>query len=196
MISQREEEYEKGILLLKEQRKSPPKDALSFAGIEVKEEELEEIENMSLKEYLVHRDLQVFRFNNGIEEEEKKVDSKKRKFNEISKETEEDKHDGNPSKRKHLNKVQTSAWLDTGSVSWSMLIAIYVLALHDDRKSFFITLDSIKEMLDVLKNEFNEFVPFENDRKLLDLYVAGDLQKLKDSSYIDVINLDSVDEST
>ena len=81
----------------------------------------------------------------------------------MSKEAEDEKQEGNPSKRKNLNKVQTSAWLDTGSVSWSMLIAIHVLALHDDRKSFFITLDSIKEMLDVLKNEFNDYVPFEND---------------------------------
>ena len=60
MITQREEEYEKGIfqiLLLKEQRKVPPRDALSFAGIEIKDEELNEIENMTLKEFLVHRDM-------------------------------------------------------------------------------------------------------------------------------------------
>jgi len=35
----------------------PPRDALSFAGIEIKDEELNEIENMTLKEFLVHRDM-------------------------------------------------------------------------------------------------------------------------------------------
>jgi hypothetical protein len=46
---------------------------------------------------------------------------------------------------------QGSAFLDVGSVSWSMLIAAYFLSLHDDRKHFYTTMESINEMLLVLK---------------------------------------------
>ena len=56
-----------------------------------------------------------------------------------------------------------------------MLLAIYFLTLHDDRKTFYITLSSVTEMLDVLKNEFNDFIPFENDKVMLDQFSAGDL---------------------
>ena len=81
-----------------------------------------------------------------------------------------------------------NSFLDVGSVSWSILIACFFLALHDERKNFYINLDSIKEMLNVLKAEFKEFVPFETDPKLLDAHASDELVKLKDNSFIDCIN--------
>ena len=67
-----------------------------------------------------------------------------------------------------MGPIEASAFLDVGSVSWSMLIAILFLALHDDRKTYYITLASIKEMLEVLKAEFSDFMPFESDHRMLD----------------------------
>ena len=43
-------------------------------------------------------------------------------------------------------------------------------------------------MLNVLKAEFKEFVPFETDPKLLDAHASDELVKLKDNSFIDCIN--------
>ena len=59
-----------------------------------------------------------------------------------------------------------------------LYLACFFLSLHDDRKNFFISLDSIKEMLGVLKQEFKDFVPFETDPKLLESYSTDDLVKL------------------
>jgi len=50
-------------------------------------------------------------------------------------------------------------FLEVGSISWSMLIAIYFLTLHDDSKDSCITFDSIQEMLDVLSDEFGDMIP-------------------------------------
>lgn len=81
-----------------------------------------------------------------------------------------------------------TAFLDIGSVSWSILIAGFFLTLHDDRKAFFISLDSLKEMLLVLKEEFKDFVPFETDPLLLDQYAPEDLTRLKENQFIYVID--------
>lgn len=69
-----------------------------------------------------------------------------------------------------------------------MILACYFLALHDDRKTFYITLESIREMLIVLKKEFADFVPFETDEKLLDLNAADDLMKLRENGFIEAID--------
>ena len=98
-----------------------------------------------------------FRIMNGLEEE----NTKKRKFNEINEDDAEISEINN--KKRKIGK-QGSAFLDIGSVSWSMLLATFFLTLHDDKKTFYITFDGIKEMLDVLKQEFKDFVPFENDQ--------------------------------
>ena len=50
-------------------------------------------------------------------------------------------------------------FLEVGSLSWSMLIAIYFLTLHDDSKDSCISFDSIQEMLDVLAAEFGDMIP-------------------------------------
>ena len=70
--------------------------------------------------------------------------------------------------KKKLSKGGSSAFLDVGSVSWSLLIAAYFLSLHDDRKSYFITYESLKDMLSVLKLEFKDFIPFETDSIMLE----------------------------
>lgn len=81
-----------------------------------------------------------------------------------------------------------SAFLDVGSVSWSMLLACYFLSLHDDRKTFYMTLESVREMLQVLKQEFKDFVPFETDPKMIDMNASDDLVRFKDNQFIDLID--------
>lgn len=153
-----------------------------FAGIRVGEGE--EVAAMSLKEYLVKRDARNFRIANGMEEEK---NEKKRKYGEVGQECGEEDTlmivDEGGVKRK-----QGCSFLDVGSVSWSILLACFFLQLHDDRKAFFISIDSIKEMLGVLKAEFKDFVPFENDPKMLEQNAAEELIKLKDNQFIDLID--------
>ena len=154
-------------------------DRRSFAGLIIDEAEIDEVAKMSLKEYLMKKDQKNFRLANGLEENNDLAESKKRKYGEISKEEEEgEEQKGN---KKVLTGKGGNSFLDVGSVSWSILLACFFLSLHDDRKNFFITLDSIKEMLTVLKQEFKDFVPFETDPKLLESHATDDLVKLKDN---------------
>ena len=50
------------------------------------------------------------------------------------------------------------------------------------------TMESVKEMLQVLKIEFKDYVPFETEPKLLDLNAADDLIRFKDNQFIDIID--------
>ena len=192
MIQEREKEFEDGqfqIELLKGQNnKKISLEARQFAGLNFTENEIEGLGELSLKEYLLKKDRQVYLYNNGDADtmEACQNGSKKRKINEISKE-EEDEADITGGKKKINTTKHTGSFLEVGSVSWSMLLATYFLVLHDDRKNFYITYDSIKEMLDVLKGEFGEFVPFENDPKMLTEYAINDLVKLRDNGLIEVI---------
>ena len=138
---------------------------------------------MSLKEYLAYRDQRNYRIANGLED--LSDPTKKRKFNEISNEEElDDLLGGQKSKKVNTGK----SFLDVGSVSWSMLLSCYFLSLHDDRKTFYMTMESVKEMLQVLKIEFKDYVPFETEPKLLDLNAADDLIRFKDNQFIDIID--------
>ena len=201
MIEARQKEYEDGVFeieLLRNQQvqaKGDRKVKISeerrtMAGLVICEEELDEISKMSLKEYLSSRDDRNFRLANGLEDLVGDP-TKKRKFNEMSKE-EEDEEDlilmEGVSKKKKLPGKQGGAFLDVGSVSWSMLLAAYFLSLHDDRKNFYMTMESIKEMLTVLKAEFKDFIPFETDPKMLEHNAADDLGKLKDNQFIESID--------
>jgi hypothetical protein len=132
---------------------------LEFAGLRIGEEEIGEVAKMSLKEYLSKVDAKNFRIANGLESG-LDLNEKKRKYGDIAGEDDMDVDEG--AKKKSGGK-QGCSFLDVGSVSWSMLLACFFLQLHDDRKSFYISIESIKEMLGVLKAEFKEFVPFEND---------------------------------
>jgi len=125
----------------------------------------------------------------GLEFPSPVINQKKRHFNEIS--NEEGGGEGDPidcdaeeeghKKKKLPGRQGGGAFLDVGSVSWSLLLATFFLALHDDRKSFYLTMDSIKEMLSVLKAEFKDFVPFEAEASALELYAADDLNRLKEN---------------
>jgi len=95
---------------------------------------------MSLKEYLVKRDMRNYRVAHGLEDE-LMPDSKKRKFEEIDVDAEPCEEG-----KKKIN-CGKSSFLDVGSLSWSMLLACFFLQLHDDRKSFHLSLDGVKEML-------------------------------------------------
>ena len=125
-------------------------DRRSFAGLIIDESEIEEVAKMSLKEYLMKKDQKNFRIANGLEENKELADTKKRKYGEISKD-EDDEEEGQKGIKKVLTGKGGNSFLDVGSVSWSMLLACFFLTLHDDKKSFFISLESIKEMLGVLK---------------------------------------------
>lgn len=68
------------------------------------------------------------------------------------------------SKRK---KVNNEGFLDIGSVSWSIMLAAFFLKLHDDDTSFCITFGGIIDILEVLKHEFGNMVPLENQTEIL-----------------------------
>lgn len=161
MIEARQKEYEDALFeieLLRNQQVQKGKEVKiaeerrSFAGLVVEEDEIEEVAKMSLKEYLMKKDQKHFREANGLDQNKELAETKKRKYGEICKEDEDGAEEGG---QKGTKKVLTgkcgNSFLDVGSISWSMLLACFFLSLHDDRKSFFINLDSIKEMLNVLK---------------------------------------------
>lgn len=56
-----------------------------------------------------------------------------------------------------------SDFLEVGSTSWSMLMALYFLSLHDDSKDACMTFDSIQDILEVLRQEFGDMVPIVNN---------------------------------
>ena len=74
MIQARKKQYEDGVFqieLLKQQRKTISKDAKTFAGIQIPDNDIDIVGEMSLVEYLVQRDGQIFRMNNGLDEPDK-----------------------------------------------------------------------------------------------------------------------------
>ena len=83
--------------------------------------------------------------------------------------------------------MNNEGFLDVGSVSWSMLLACYFLSLHENTATYCITFDSIIEMLEVLKSEFGDYMPFECDHSLLNFSGPNDLQRFKESSFVEVI---------
>ena len=48
-------------------------------------------------------------------------------------------------------KTGDSDFLEIGSTSWSMLLALYFLTLHDDSQDSCCTFESIQEMIEVLR---------------------------------------------
>ena len=72
-------------------------------------------------------------------------------------------------------KISAEGFLDIGSVSWSLLLASFILSLHKgaapigkDNKGFIeekycITYESIVEMLEVLASEFGDMIPLETN---------------------------------
>lgn len=49
-------------------------------------------------------------------------------------------------------------------------------------------------MLDVLKHEFSDYMPFENDPKMLEQFSTGDLYKFKDNGFIDLVGSDTINK--
>jgi len=76
-------------------------------------------------------------------------------------------------------------FLDTGSLSWSMLLASYFLELHSDEEQFFISLQSICEMLEVLLKEFKGMLPIEANKKRVQEEGPQELKKFEDNKFID-----------
>lgn len=96
--------------------------------------------------------------------------------------------EGDEKSNKKIKSVE-SDFLEVGSVSWSMLMALYFLTLHDDSKDSCVTFDSIQEMLEVLKQEFGDMIPLVNDLENLIKHGPMELQKFRDYSFVEVIDL-------
>jgi len=79
-------------------------------------------------------------------------------------------------------------FLEVGSTSWSMLMALYFLMLHDDSKDASINFDSIHEMIEVLKNEFGDMVPLVNEYEKLIGDAPYDLKKFKEHNFIELVD--------
>ena len=72
-------------------------------------------------------------------------------------------------------------------MSWSLLLAIFILSLHKGaapvgtgdvaivEEKYCITYESILEMLEVLVTEFGQMIPLESDQQVLDAQAAGAL---------------------
>jgi hypothetical protein len=56
-------------------------------------------------------------------------------------------------------KNEKQDFLIVGSVSWSLMLALYFLYLHNETKDFFYSFDSITDMLQVLNQQFGEIIP-------------------------------------
>lgn len=89
---------------------------------------------------------------------------------------------GDNSKRRKLN---NDGFLDCGSVSWSILLAIFFLSLHKGQSSVVdadeesvnsklcINFESCLEMLEVLTNEFGDMIPLETATHVLEAQGGG-----------------------
>lgn len=135
---------------------------------------------MSLKQFLVMVDKENFEIKNG----RVPSGSKRRpEAVEFSQETQKKK------------KVSADGFLDVGSVSWSLLLAIFILSLHKGaapvssveavEEKYCITYEGILEMLEVLVSEFGDMIPLEANQQVLDAQAAGCLCQLRENSLIE-----------
>jgi len=111
--------------------------------------------------------------------------AKKRKLDDV----EMDGPDTMAAKRR---KVTTDGFLDCGSVSWSLLLAIFFLSLHkgdvvDGEEKFCMTYESCLEMLEVLAHEFGDMIPLETGTHVLEATAPGAMAKLRENSLIQVL---------
>ena len=101
---------------------------------------------------------------------------------------EDEENLGKNSNQSKKLKNSEGEFLEIGSVSWSMLIALYFLTLHDDCKDACITFDSIHEMLDVLKQEFGDMLPLESNLEKLIQEGPYELQKFREHCFFELID--------
>jgi hypothetical protein len=123
-----------------------PKSVLTnFSGLQVNPRDNTKPDplGLGLKQYLVQLDKVNFGQNNF--DQNMLPDMTKKRPNPNGSDEEEDA-DGAP-----IQKKKGDDFLDIGSTSWSMLIAIYFLTLHDQDGDSSLSFDSIHEMLDCLK---------------------------------------------
>lgn len=155
---------------------------ISLATINI---EREELQNMSLKQFLVEQDRINFARRNGTEvdgvgsmgdgKDEGGKPSRKRKIGDVDVMNGEDEQQQNGAIGKR-RKVTTDGFLDCGSVSWTLLLTIFFLSLHKGTTSsseeagaatgsekFCMTLESCQEMLEVLAHEFGDMIPLETE---------------------------------
>lgn len=163
MIVEREKEFEDGLFYSElAAGQQAPGQVTNFAGIDLSNCPIprEEVKFLSLKQLLVKLDRENFERKNGI------VPSKSSKRKLDSMESAED----GPKRRK----VPSEGFLDVGSVSWSLLLAAFILSLHKGaapvsspdavQEKYCITYESILEMLEVLVSEFGDMIPLESNQ--------------------------------
>lgn len=146
---------------------------------------------MSLKQFLVEADrLNYQRKTGAIDTQMDGGDTKnkKRKLADVAMDDGGESIAVAASKRR---KVTTDGFLDCGSVSWSLLLAIFFLSLHkggefvvEDEEKFSMTYQSCLEMLEVLSHEFGDMIPLETSPHVLEASVPGALAKLRENSLI------------
>ena len=140
---------------------------------------------MSLKQFLIEQDRLNFANKTGqvATQAEGEAKARKRKLGDV----EMDVSEATTSKRR---KVTTDGFLDCGSVSWSLLLAIFMLSLHrsevidEGDQKFCMTYESCLEMLEVLASEFGDMIPLETGSHVLEATAPGALAKLRENSLI------------
>lgn len=81
-------------------------------------------------------------------------------------------------------KNEKQDFLIVGSVSWSLMLALYFLYLHNETKDFYYSFDSITDMLQVLNQQFGEIIPIVCNWEKLAYNAPFELQKFRESSII------------
>ena len=139
MVAEREKEFEDGLFfgaLASDQQ--PEEQAMlsgkQFAGIDLEKIsiEKEELQNMSLKQFLVEQDKINFLKKsgelvegNGESGPGSNTAQRKRKLDDLDM-----NNVGEESKVSKQRKTSIDGFLDCGSVSWSILLSIFFLSLH------------------------------------------------------------------
>jgi hypothetical protein len=96
-----------------------------------------------------------------------------------------------PEEQSKRKKNAPDGFLDVGSVSWSILLAIFILSLHKGapagslEEKYCITYEGVIEMLQVLVSEFGDMIPLESNQQVLDNSAAGCLSQLRENSLIE-----------
>lgn len=162
--------------------KDPKSVLTNFGGLTVnpKDKTKPDPLGLGLKQYLVQIDKINFGQNNF--DQNMLPETKKRPLPGGS--DEEEDADGAPI----VKKKGDQDFLDIGSVSWSMLIAIYFLTLHDQDGDSCLSFDSIHEILDVLKQEFGEMLPFVTGLDHLIREGPVELMKFREHGFIELVD--------
>lgn len=147
--------------------------------------------NMSMKQFLIAQDKINFQCNFGRSDEPALNATKKRPKpdgGDDDDQMEDDLIDVEGGVSKKHRKYDYSDFLEVGSLSWSLMIALYFLALHDDSKEQCATFESVQDMLNILTDEFGDMLPLITNLEELIKGAPYELQKLREHSFIELVD--------